>query len=57
MPYKITPNKGNYKVTSPSGVRAKGTTKTKARRQVNLLEGIEHGWRPSRKGAGKGKKR
>jgi hypothetical protein len=57
MPYKITPNKGNYKVTSPSGVRAKGTTKTKARRQVNLLEGIEHGWKPSRKGAGRGKKR
>jgi hypothetical protein len=43
MPYKITKTKKGYRVTSPHGTRAKGTTLGKAKKQVNLLRGIEHG--------------
>jgi len=43
MPYKIRKKDGDkYEVRSPSGVRAKGTTKTKAKAQVRLLNAIEH---------------
>lgn len=47
MPYKMTKTDGKYKVTSPSGTRAKGTTKKKAQKQMNLLRGIKHGWKPT----------
>lgn len=46
MPYKITKGKSGYKVTSPHGVKAKGTTKEKAEAQVRLLQGIKHGMKP-----------
>ena len=43
MPYKIRKKKsGDYEVRSPSGVRAKGTSKKKAAAQVRLLQAIEH---------------
>jgi hypothetical protein len=42
MPYKITKVGNFYKVTSPSGTRAKHTTKEKAKKQVRLLNAIEH---------------
>ena len=43
MPYKIKKSKsGKYKVTSPHGTRAKGTSKQKAEAQVRLLQAIEH---------------
>jgi len=48
MPYKVCKSGGRYKVTSPHGAKAKGTTKAKAKRQANLLRGIKHGWKPSR---------
>jgi len=38
-------------VTSPHGVKAKNTTKQKAAAQVRLLQGIEHGWKPTGKAA------
>jgi len=42
MPYKVKKNKdGSYKVTSPSGTKAKHTTKAKARAQQRLLYAIE----------------
>lgn len=42
MPYKIRKKDGDkYEVRSPSGVRAKGTTKAKAKAQVRLLHAIE----------------
>ena len=51
MPYKITPTDGKHRVTSPHGVRAKGTTKAKAQAQVRLLHGVDRGWKPTgRKG-------
>jgi len=50
MPYKlISLGGGRYKVKSPSGTRAKSTTKSKAKAQIRLLKGIEHGWKPSKK--------
>lgn len=48
MPVKIHKTaKGKYQVSTPGGVKAKGTTKAKARRQGNLLRGVEHGWKPT----------
>lgn len=42
MPYKVKKNKdGSYRVTSPSGTRAKHTTKEKAKAQQRLLYAIE----------------
>ena len=50
MPVKITRVDGNrYKVSTPSQVHAKGTTKAKAEAQANLLRGVEHGWKPTGK--------
>ena len=48
MPYKMkSVGKGKVKVTSPHGVKAKATTPAKAKRQINLLRGVEHGWKPT----------
>lgn len=47
MPYKVkSVGKGRVSVSGPSGVHAKSTTPAKAKRQMNLLRGVEHGWRP-----------
>jgi len=54
MPYKIGKVDG-YRVTSPHGTKSKGTTKAKAQKQVNLLRGVEHGWKPTGKKTKKGK--
>lgn len=58
MPVKITKiGKGKVRVTTPGGVKAKSTTPAKARRQANLLRGIEHGtWKPTGKPARKSAK-
>ena len=54
MPVKITKTKsGKYRVSTPSSVHAKGTTKAKAEAQARLLKGIEHGWKPTGKPAKK----
>jgi hypothetical protein len=51
MPAKITKNEdGSYRVETPNGVHAKHTSKKNAEHQVNLLNAIDHGWKP-----GKGK--
>jgi hypothetical protein len=43
MPYKMSKNKkGGYTVKSPSGTRAKNTTKEKAKAQIRLLQAQEH---------------
>lgn len=43
MPYKLTSvGHGKYRVTSPHGVKAKGTTKEKAEAQMRLLRAEEH---------------
>jgi hypothetical protein len=48
MPYKVSKAGGKYKVTSPHGTKAKGTTKAKAKRQANLLRAVKHGWKPTK---------
>jgi len=58
MPVKITQvGKGRYRVSTPSNVHAKGTTKSKAEAQANLLRGIEHGWHPTGRKKRKKKKK
>ena len=46
MPVKVRKVDG-YRVTHGGKVSAKSTTKTKAKRQANLLRGVEHGWVPT----------
>lgn len=42
MPWKTTAlASGKYRVSSPSGVKAKHTTKAKAKKQVRPLRAIE----------------
>lgn len=43
MPYTIRKKGGKYEVRSPHGVKAKGTSKAKAKAQVRLLQAKEHG--------------
>jgi len=50
MPVKIKKVDG-HRVSTPHGVKAKHTTKAKAKRQANLLRGVEHGWKPTGKKA------
>lgn len=49
MPYKLKKKKsGKYQVSSPVGIKSKGTTKEKAMAQIRLLQGIKHGWKPTK---------
>lgn len=47
MPVKTRKVKGGYQVSTPSGVKAKKTTASKAKHQANLLRAVEHGWVPT----------
>ena len=47
MPVSIKKADGGYRVSTPHGVHAKHATKTNAKRQRNLLNGVEHGWKPT----------
>jgi hypothetical protein len=51
MPVRMSKiaGKGRYRVSTPGGVKAKGTTRAKAERQANLLRGVKHGWKPTRR--------
>jgi len=51
MPYKIRKAGSKYKVvnTATGKAKSKGTTKAKATRQMRLLYGIKHGWKPTRR--------
>lgn len=48
MPVKITRTDGKYRVSTPSGTKAKGTTKKKAEAQARLLRGIEYSPKPKK---------
>jgi hypothetical protein len=57
MPAKIKKTKtGKYTVSTPGGTKSKGTTKAKAEAQARLLQGVEHGWKPTGKKKKRGKK-
>lgn len=48
MPYKTMKLKsGRVRVSSPHGVKSKGSTPANAQRQVNLLRAVEHGFKPT----------
>lgn len=49
MPVKTKKVKGGYRVSTPGGVKAKHTTKAKAKRQTRLLNAVEHGWTPGKR--------
>ena len=49
MPVKITKTKKGYQVSTPGGVKSKGTTKKNALAQERLLNAIEHGFKPTKK--------
>ena len=56
MPVRITKVSGNqYKVSTPHGTKAKGTTLAKAKSQERLLNAVEHGWKPTGKKKKRGK--
>ena len=52
MPVKVKKVDG-YRVSTPGGVKAKRTSKTKAARQKRLLQAVEHGFKPIGKKASK----
>ena len=42
MPVKVTKTPRGYRVSTPGGVKSKGTTKAKALSQERLLNAVEH---------------
>ena len=54
MPVKITKlSSGKCRVSTPKGVKSKSTSCKKAKRQANLIRGVEHGWKPTKRGSKK----
>ena len=49
MPVRVRKVGKKYRVSTPGGVKAKGTTKGKAESQRHLLDAIEHGFKPRKK--------
>lgn len=51
MPWRVLKLKGKdkYRVLSPSGVKAKATTKANAEKQVRLLRALDHGMKAMKK--------
>lgn len=49
MPVTVKKVQGGYSVKTPGGVKAKKTTKKKAKAQERLLNAVEHSdWRPTK---------
>ena len=53
MPVSVTKTDGKYRVSTPHGVKSKGSTLRNAMAQKRLLNAVEHGWKPT---GGKAKK-
>ena len=50
MPVSISKTDGKYKVSTPHGVKSKGSTLRNAMAQKRLLNAVEHSdWRPTGK--------
>jgi len=50
---KIKLPNGKFRVVTPNGTHSKETTEANADRQIRLLNGVEHGWKPTGKPADK----
>ena len=49
MPAKVTRNKdGSFRVTTPGKTHAQHTTKANAEAQARLINGIAHGFKPTK---------
>jgi hypothetical protein len=48
VPVTIRKRGNAFQVATPSGVKAKGTTKPKALAQERLLNAVDQGWQPTR---------
>lgn len=48
MPVTIKKKDNGYEVRTQGGLKAKHTTKKKAKAQEKLLNAVEHGWKPSK---------
>jgi len=52
MPAKMTRDRkrsGKYRVYTPKGTKGTGMTLRNAKRQVRLLNAIDHGWKPTKR--------
>lgn len=48
MPVKLRKlPSGKVQVSTPNGVKSRGSTPENARKQRNLLNAVEHGWTPT----------
>jgi len=54
MPYKIRKKGDQYEVvnTETNKVRGSHDSAEKAKKQLNLLRAVSHGWKPSKKDGG-----
>lgn len=56
MPYKRI-GKRVYKKVNGKKLKGKSKSVTKAKRYINVLQGVEHGWKPTGKPARKVRRR
>ena len=49
MPVSIKQTDGKYRVSTPGGVKSKGSTLRNAMSQKRLLYAVEHGWKSTGK--------
>ena len=49
MPVTISKTDGKYRVSTPHGVKSKGSTLKNAMAQKRLLNAVEHGFKPTGK--------
>jgi ribosomal protein S6E (S10) len=47
MPVKIKKQGSRYQVSTPGGIKARGTTMENAKAQERLLNAIDNGWKPT----------
>ena len=49
MPYKVVGNKVLHNINGQWTIKQTASSHTKALRTVHLLQGIDHGWKPTNK--------
>ena len=50
MPVTTSKGKGGYTNRTPSGVKGRNMTAKNAAAQKRLLNAVDHGWKPTKKG-------
>ena len=53
MPYKVIGNKVYHKKSGKWKIKQRAKSPAAAQRAVNLLRGVEHGWKPTGKSSAK----